>query len=265
MNEYMLIVGLGNMGNKYLSKLEHLRKPIVVCDIDPQKATDKYPFYCHLDQIKENLEAVIIAIDPSQHVSVSKSFLEKGIPVLLEKPPALSIKEFEKIYHYPNLYVSEIETFSSCLKFFPQKVESIQIERLGKGKGYISPLWDLAWHDLYLLQLFFESIRIERLTVNKVWELHGRADDVPFYIRTAWQYPQPTRRWIINGGQVILDFAREEVWEENKLIHREEKRDKLRLMLESFIKGDFDQKSKERAKKNLILLEHAERLPATSF
>jgi hypothetical protein len=69
----------------------------------------------------------------------------------------------------------------------------------------------------------------------------------------------------MNGGQVILDFAREEVWGENKLIHMEEKRDKLRLMSESFIKGDFDQKSKERAKKNLILLEHIERLPATSF
>lgn len=265
MNEYVLIVGLGNMGRKYLFQLEHLRKPVVVCDIDPQKATDKHPFYCHLGQIKEELKAVVVAIDPLQHVSVSESFLAKGIPVLLEKPPALSMRDFEKIYHYPNLYVSEIETFSSCLIFFPKKVESIQIERLGKGKGYISPLWDLAWHDLYLLQLFFESIRIEKLTVDKVWELHGIADDVPFSIRTAWQYPEPSRRWIINGGQVILDFAREEVWVGNKLIHREEKRDKLRLMLESFIRGNFDQKSKERAKKNLILLEHTGRLPATSF
>ncbi|QWK13214.1 MAG: Gfo/Idh/MocA family oxidoreductase [Aquificota bacterium] len=265
MNEYVLIVGLGNMGRKYLSKLEELGQKLVACDIDLQKATDKYPFYCHLGEVKEELKAVIVAIDPIAHVSVSENFLEKGIPVLLEKPPALSIKDFEKIYHYPNLYVSEVETFSSCLKFFPKKVENIQIERLGKGKGYISPLWDLAWHDLYLLQLFFEDIKIERLTVNKVWELHGRADDVPFSIRTAWQYPEPSRRWVINGGQVILDFAREEVRVGNKLIHREEKRDKLRLMLESFIKGDFDHKSRERAKKNLMLLEHTERLPATSF
>ncbi|MGB9873439.1 MAG: Gfo/Idh/MocA family oxidoreductase [Hydrogenobacter sp.] len=265
MNEHILIVGLGNMGRKYLSKLEELGHKIVACDIDLQKATDKHPFYCHLGEVKEELKAVIVAIDPIAHVSVSENFLEMGIPVLLEKPPALSTEEFERIYHYPNLYVSEIETFSSCLNFFPKEVENIQIERLGKGKGYISPLWDLAWHDLYLLQLFFKDIRIEKLTINKVWELHGRTDDVPFSIRTAWQYPEPSRRWIINGGQVILDFAREEVWVGNRLIHREEKRDKLRLMLESFIKGNFDHKSRERAKKNLMLLEHTERLPATSF
>jgi UDP-N-acetylglucosamine 3-dehydrogenase len=38
---------------------------------------------------------------------------------------------------------------------------------------------------------------------------------------------------------LILDFAKEEVWKEGKLIHKES-RDKLRLMVERFLSGDFD-------------------------
>jgi UDP-N-acetylglucosamine 3-dehydrogenase len=50
-------------------------------------------------------------------------------------------------------------------------------------------------------------------------------------------------------------LPKEEVWKEGKLIHRES-RDKLRLMVESFLSGDFDHRSKDRALKNLELLEN---------
>ncbi|MEZ0361358.1 MAG: Gfo/Idh/MocA family oxidoreductase [Hydrogenobacter sp.] len=255
---HVLLVGFGNMGKKYLLKLEELGESPILCDRDPKKATDKYPFYCHIGDVKEEIKAVIIAVEPSEHVSLSRIFLKRGIPVLLEKPPALNYEEFKEIYSYPNLYVSEVETFSSCLQYFPKDVKSLNIERFGKGKGYISPLWDLAWHDLYLLQLFFKSIELKKMDVNHVWELKGEADGVPFILKVAWEHPEPSRRWIINEGDLVLDFAKEEVWKDDKLLSGE-KRDKLRIMVERFLAGRFDQKSKERAMKNLLLLEEAER------
>jgi len=112
---HILLIGLGNMGKKYLSKLEEMGKLPVLCDRDPDKTVSSYPFYCHFEEVKEPTEVVIIAVDPAEHVRLAKFFLESGALVLLEKPPALSKREFMEIYHYPTLYISEIESFSSCL------------------------------------------------------------------------------------------------------------------------------------------------------
>ncbi len=256
---HVLLVGLGNMGKKYLSKLEDMGEKLVLCDKDPSKDTGKHPFYCHFGDIDEELKAAIIAIDPYMHVEVAQKFLEKGCHVLLEKPPALSSHDFERINSYPNLYVSEIETFSSCIRYFPKDLEEIRIERLGSGRGYISPLWDLAWHDLYMLQLFFEDIRIESFKKDKAWNIEGKADGVMFRLSVAWEYPSSSRKWLINGGELVLDFAKEKVWKEEELI-LQEKRDKLKMMLESFLRGEYDTKSRERAMRNIKLLERVQEL-----
>ncbi len=251
---HVLLIGLGNMGRKYLSKLEEMGKLPVLCDRDPNKAVGNYPFYCHFEEIQEPTKAVIIAVDPTEHVKLAKFFLENGASILLEKPPALSQREFMEIYHHPRLYISEVESFSSCLGYFPKDVKEIHIERLGRGKGYLSPLWDLAWHDLYLLQMYFKELHITSFKMGDVWHLEGKADGVPFSIKVAWEHPSPSRKWFINGGSLVLDFAKEEVWKNGKLIHKEN-RDKLRLMVEAFLSGNFDPKSKDRALKNLELLE----------
>ncbi|MFN3814409.1 MAG: Gfo/Idh/MocA family oxidoreductase [Aquificaceae bacterium] len=260
---HVLLVGLGNMGKKYLSKLEDMGEKLLLCDKDPSKDTGKHSFYCHFGDINEELKAAIIAIEPSMHVEVAQKFLKKGCHVLLEKPPALSSHEFEKIYDYPNLYVSEIETFSSCIKYFPKDFKEIRIERLGSGRGYISPLWDLAWHDFYMLQLFSEDISIESFKKDKVLELEGRADGIKFSLRVAWEHLNPSRKWFIDGGELVLDFAKEEVWREGKLIFQG-KRDKLKMMLENFLRGEYDTKSKERAMKNIKLLEDIQGLLTSS-
>ncbi|MFN3598854.1 MAG: hypothetical protein ACK4VK_03850 [Aquificaceae bacterium] len=45
-------------------------------------------------------------------------------------------------------------------RVFKKPKKYIKIERFGRGRGYISPLWDLAWHDLYLLQRISQDIKI---------------------------------------------------------------------------------------------------------
>jgi len=138
---HVLLVGLGNMGNKYFWKLEQMGERLVLCDIDPSKEKKPYPFYCHFGDVKEDVRAVIVAVDPKYHVSIAKEFLSKDIPVLLEKPPALSSKEFESIKNHEKLYISEVESYSVCAQFLRKPERFIKIERFGKGKGYISPLW----------------------------------------------------------------------------------------------------------------------------
>jgi len=149
---HVLLVGLGNMGMKYLAKLEELQELPVLCDIDPYKNIGRHPFYCHFGEIKESV-----------------------VPVLLEKPPALSSEEFALIADDPNLEISEIELYSFPVKSFPRdiRVKEIRAERLNRGRGYINPLWDLAWHDLYVLQYLFGDVEVFRVRRGKVWELEG--------------------------------------------------------------------------------------------
>ncbi len=253
---HILLIGLGNMGQKYMSKLEEMGESTILCDIDPSKANGKSPFYCHYGDVKEPIKNAIIAIDPKDHVKTAKFFLDKGIPVLLEKPPATDPSEFELIEGYPNLYVSEIESYSICLEHFPRNVKSLEIYRLGRGRGYISPLWDLAWHDLYLMYRFFENIQVFNVKKNDVWCIEGVADGTEFKLCVAWEHPNPERKWIINNSEWVLDFAQESVYKDgNLVVHR--KRDKLRWMIEDFILGKYDRKSVKRAKRILQLLSNS--------
>lgn len=251
---HVLLVGLGNMGKKYFTKLQQMGEPLVLCDLDPSKAKEGYPFYCHFGEVKEELKAVIVAVNPEEHIKIAEEFLKKGVRVLLEKPPALRSEEFLKIKDYENLFVSEVESYSVCAEFLKKPERFIRIERFGRGRGYISPLWDLAWHDLYLLQKVSERIEIKELSVEgDVWTLRGFVDEVPFTLSVAWEHPQPRRLWNIDD-ELLLDFGEERVYAGRRLLI-EDRRDKLQLMLRDFLAGVYDRGTVERAFKNLLLLE----------
>lgn len=68
---------------------------------------------------------------------------------------------------------------------------------------------------------------------------------------------------MINCGELVLDFAKEEVWKGGELI-LQEKRDKLKMMLESFLRGEYDTKSRERDMRNIKLLERVQELLTSS-
>ncbi len=256
---HVLLVGLGNMGMKYLAKLEELEALPVLCDVDPYKNVKKYPFYCHFGDVKENLSRVIVAVDPVHHVEIAREFLSKGVPVLLEKPPARSSEEFRTIAQDENLEISEIELYSFPVKNLPKdlSVEEILIERLNKGRGYINPLWDLAWHDMYILQYLFGDIELESFKEGDIWELRGKAGGVPFLLRVAWEYGgDVVRKWTLrtSQGEVVMDFLREEL-RLGKSVLRKPRGDKLLDMVRDFVEGNRREGSTARALRNLELLE----------
>ncbi|RLJ70904.1 putative dehydrogenase [Hydrogenivirga caldilitoris] len=256
---HVLLIGLGNMGMKYLAKLEELQELPVLCDVDPYKNIERYPFYCHFGEVKEEIKRVIVAVNPEQHVAIAREFLSRDIPVLLEKPPARKSSEFREIAENKNLEISEIELYSYPVKNFPRGVEvrEILVERLNKGRGYINPLWDLAWHDMYILQYLFGELKLEDFKEGKVWELTGTAGGIPFRIRVAWEYEgNVVRRWVLktSKGDILMDLLKEEIAYDGKVL-RKNQGDKLREMVEDFLKGMRREGSAERALKNLELLE----------
>jgi predicted dehydrogenase len=260
---HILLIGLGNMGSKYLRKLEELSLKPILCDIDRNKIKDSgHPFYCHYGDVSEKLGGVIVAVDPQEHVKIAKEFLDKGIPVLLEKPPSLRSEEFKSIADNPLLEISEVELYSEAVKNFPLhlEVKSIYIERLNRGRGYINPVWDLAWHDLYILQYLFRSVNLRQVREGKVWTIEGTAGEgIPFRIKLAWNYEgEVSRRWkveTLSGEEIVMDFYKEEI-RYNGVVRTREWGDKLREMVIDFVQGVRREGSRERALRNLELIEN---------
>ncbi len=247
------------MGMKYLAKLEELEELPVLCDIDPYKNVKKYPFYCHFGEVKEEVKRAIVVVDPQHHVEIAKEFLRRGVPVLLEKPPARRSDEFREIWEDPNLEISEIELYSFPVKNFPKdvEVEEILIERLNKGRGYINPFWDLAWHDLYILQYLLGDVEVRSTREGDVWEMEGKAGGVPFRLRVAWEHRgDVVRRWLLktSRGDMVMDFLREEILFDGER-KRKKEGDKLREMVSDFLSGRRREGSTLRALRNLELLE----------
>jgi len=254
----VLLVGLGNMGLKYLRKLEEIGISIRISDIDEGKAEGlPYPFIYNIEDIPDTVTHAIVAIDPKDHVKVSSLLLDRGIKVLLEKPPALNSRDFEKIKDKENLYISEIELYNPCLLNLKDKlvdIKSIESKRLNRGVGYFSPLWDLAWHDLYIMDFLIGNIKIEEGEGKGYFRrLKGFAGSVPFRLEVAWKYEDGVERSMILGNYRI-DFTNGTVYEGDKKLC-ENKKDKLKLMVTSFLNGTYISGSRERASRIIGELE----------
>jgi len=256
----VLLVGLGNMGQKYLRKLRQMGLQLVLCDEEPSKEqlALNEPFYASVEAVSEPVDCAVVAVDPVHHPAVAKELLKRGVRVLLEKPPAASSRAFLPLVKEEGLTVSEIELYSVPVRSFPPVgVRRIYAERLGAGRGYLNPLWDLAWHDLYVLQHLIGPVTLRSVTKLKDgYLLTGEAGGVPFELKVAWEHPEPKRYWLVEGEkELYLDFAREELYESGRLLAKREEGDKLSEMLTEFLGGKTVPESRERALNNLILLE----------
>ena len=266
----VVLIGLGNMGKKYLNKFLQLGIKPTLCDIDKntlQIYRDFEIFCFHEDIAPSGEEKVFVAVNPKYHPSIARHFLKAGASVFLEKPPAVNTKDFLHLleeFGNKNLAVSEIERYSYAVKNFspPSNVERIEIKRLNKGKGYINPLWDLAWHDLYLLLHLFGEVEIEKLYKLGAYHylLEGYVKSIPLSLEVAWNYPEVIRKWSLytSKDEIVFDFLNERRFEFGNLTSERKGGDKLLEMVADFLNGTYDRNSVYRAVQILELLEKLE-------
>ncbi len=261
-DNHILLIGVGNMGSKYLNILKQITDKIILCDTDIDKISDKGLMYtCDIGDIQVPISKAIIATNPVHHVEIAKRLLNIGADILIEKPPATSYNEFTTLNDFKHrIWISEIERFSICIKEFPKhiKPKSIEIKRLNKGRGYINPLWDLAWHDLYNLIYLFGDIYIENISQGHIWEIRGRVgEDVPFSLKVAWNHHFVDRSWLVHTqkGEIFMNFADEEIITEDGISYTRKDGNKLLDMISQFLDG-LEDNSFDRAAKILKILDN---------
>jgi len=264
------VIGVGNMGSKYVKKLDMLNIDTVLIDKEQERLKnqpEKFKKYTDLDEaLKENkIDFAFVATDPISHIPIAKKLLERDINVMVEKPPALNpihIDEAINLAQRKNLYfsVSEIELKSYTVRniILNEPIDFIEAYRLNLGRGYINPFFDLAWHDLYILNYLFGSFNIKKIeNVNGIIKVKGNTDKQEFTIKVAWEYPYIKREWILqnNNSSIKLNFVNDEIVYNDNSVKSSDKKDKLELMIKEFLNNP----SFESAYRALDILKEFER------
>ncbi len=142
----------------------------------------------NIDQMKGEIDALIIARDDWEcHLEISKSFLETGIPVFIDKPLTLSEKEL-------NLFTPYLENnkLMSCSGFRYAK----ELDEIRKNQNFINELKlingtvinDIYKYGIHMIEaisglnLSFEKCKIEKVkSLNNIY-LITLNNNLPIFI-----------------------------------------------------------------------------------
>jgi predicted dehydrogenase len=163
------VVGTGALGRhhaRHLASLEEARL-VGVYDADPARGravadelgTTSFP---DLDALLEQVEAVTVAVPTPAHAAVGLRALERGVPVLMEKPLAATVDEADALIAAAQrgglqLQVGHIERYNRALRAAepylngPRYIESLRLAPFQPRGTDVAVVLDLMIHDLDLV------------------------------------------------------------------------------------------------------------------
>ena len=241
------VVGYGYWGSKHVRVLNGLPEvSVTVVDgteerrIEAQRAFPGIAVAARLEDVLDDVDAVVVATPPSSHFSLAKVALEAGRHVLVEKPLATSVEDCEELVALAEakdlrLMVGHTFEYNSGVWKLREIIESgdlgevlyIDTARLNLGlyQPDVNVIWDLAPHDISIVNFLLRS---SPTSVVATAEAHrgGRYEDVAHlqlqyedphvtaYIRVSWLDPCKVRRVTVVGDQKMVvnnDMASERI------------------------------------------------------
>ncbi|HKA08375.1 MAG TPA: Gfo/Idh/MocA family oxidoreductase [Gemmataceae bacterium] len=165
----MAVVGVGHLGKEHARVLASFPdvELVGVADVDDAQAqavADRcrtQAFESHHD-LFDLVDAVVIAAPTLYHHAIARSFLERGIPILVEKPITTTLAQAEELVEIATaqgvaFQVGHIERFNPAFEDLtrrPLTPKLIEAERHGPFTGRstdIGAVLDLMIHDLDLI------------------------------------------------------------------------------------------------------------------
>jgi predicted dehydrogenase len=163
------VIGVGALGQhhaRHLARLDDVRL-IGVYDIDPSQAAkvaseQGTTAFQTMDDLLARVEAVTVAVPTPAHAEVGVRALERGIPVLMEKPLAATVEEADNLITAAKrkrvqLQVGHIERYNRALRAAepyldgPRYVESLRLASFQPRGTDVAVVLDLMIHDLDLV------------------------------------------------------------------------------------------------------------------
>ena len=209
-----------------------------ICDIDEDRLASmsrRYPMAQTTTDYRalvsdSALDAVAVVTPVATHFTIAKQLLRAGKHVLLEKPLAASAREAEELIHLAEkngrtLMVDHTFIYTGAVRKMKEIVSSGELGdllyfdsvriNLGLFQRDINVLWDLAPHDLSIMDFLIErqpqaisalgSSHIERGIENIAYLVMLFPDEFIAHFHFNWLAPVKIRRTMIAGsGKMIL-------------------------------------------------------------
>lgn len=244
------VIGAGNWGRNHVRTVaSNARAQLaVVCDSDPERCramSRQYPGVRVTEDYRDALEGidgVILATPAASHATIGLAALDAGLPVLIEKPMALSVEEAASLASRSDAH--GVSVLAGHLLLFHPAVERLrsmidngelgtlyylysQRVNLGQVRPDENALWSFGPHDI--------SVAMFLLRSSPHWvSAHGRSylqptvEDVVFltmefgsgvlvHVQMSWLDPHKERRLTVVGARKMVVFDDMQVREKLKV------------------------------------------------
>jgi predicted dehydrogenase len=235
-------IGVGYWGPNILRNLVASKSCRVKTAVDLSKerrdyVNSLYPAIQVTDDVNQvfqdsEIKGIVIATPVKSHFDLSVKALETGKHILVEKPLATSVTEVEQLANIAekkNLLVMVGHTFlyNAAVRYVKQLIDSGEIGdvryiysqrlNLGRIRSDVDALWNLAPHDISIIQYWLgdpDPISVVKRGVDYIQE---RIDDVVFInilypkkimanIHVSWLDPQRARSMTIVGSKKMVVY-----------------------------------------------------------
>lgn len=235
------LIGFGYWGPNIARSLNRIKgiNLAVICDKDLKKLEGARSLYSQaeitkdVDSLFDNpmLDAIVIASPASTHYELAVGALKKGKHLLIEKPLTTTTKQAEELIEV-NKKAKKVVMVGHTFEYNPAVLKIKEIIRngslgsvfyiystrvnLGQIRGDVNALWNLAPHDISILNFLLDSAPIEVMATGASYLQKG-IEDVVFIvakypnnvlakIHVSWLDPAKERKLIVVGSKMMLVF-----------------------------------------------------------
>ncbi|HXV86512.1 MAG TPA: Gfo/Idh/MocA family oxidoreductase [Gemmatimonadales bacterium] len=233
------VLGAGTWGRNHVRTLASLAdvELAAICDTDGQRREQLLKSYPgtvvtgDLGQALAGAEAVVIATPAGTHAAMARAVIERGLPVLVEKPFALTVADADDV---AELAASRgVPVLAGHLLLFHPAVERLQAMirsgelgtiyylysqrvNLGQVRPDENALWSFGPHDVSVAMYLLGQVPV-RVAAQGMAYLQRGIEDVVFvtlefesgtmaHVQLSWLDPHKERRLTVVGSKRMVAF-----------------------------------------------------------
>jgi predicted dehydrogenase len=230
------VIGCGYWGPNHIRNLFFDKNANIVgcADLNKKRLMDMKKLYRTLaittnytDLLKnKNIDAIVVATPTKTHYKIARDCLLYDKDVLCEKPLAFSVKEAEELVMLAEkkekiLMVGNVFLFNAGVRKIKEYIQKGALGNiyylystrtsLGPVRRDVSPVYDLAAHDIYIFSYLLQKRPVEVIARGECF-LQEDIEDVAFislayhdkiiaHIHVSWLDPQKIRQITVVGDK----------------------------------------------------------------
>ncbi|HEY2824913.1 MAG TPA: Gfo/Idh/MocA family oxidoreductase [Gemmatimonadales bacterium] len=233
------VIGAGSWGRNHVRTVASLAEAelVAVCDVDEGRRTAlqrQYPAALITGSADEAIgaaEAVVVATPAVSHAALALAAIRKGLPVLVEKPFALSVQDAESMQSAAAkagvpVLVGHLLLFHPAVERLRDMVRSGELGdlyymygqrvNLGQVRPDENALWSFGPHDVSVALYVLGEEPVRVVAYGRSY-LQPKIEDVVFlvmefksgalaHVQMSWLDPQKERRLTIVGSRRMVVF-----------------------------------------------------------